>query len=353
MKRQIWLHVGPPKTGTSAIQKYLVSHRDVLAQQGLYYPAHELGPNGISSGHLHSVLSQAGDGWQVDQHKINALLAEFDASGCEQLVLSSEFFFHHIEALVSCLPGVQVLAYIRCPIETFESSYNQGVKRHGQTQPLSFSKNLHITTLNRLASAAKKLPKTRFHFRAYFAPGTQDFNLLADVAGVLNIQESPENNATNPSYCLEALKVKRWLNQFQLTHVDAALDTALQNITEGTRNYTLLPADKLGRHSKQCVTALREFHQQHRIVGAKKLLSSVRQREHRECVSQAITDDAITFIARFLSDHYPDLYQNLCNALLVQRTDAGTRRKIQLFSQFARFSVYARLSAFLKRYLPA
>jgi len=37
MVSEVWLHIGTPKSGTSSLQKYFDTHRDVLAGQGLAY----------------------------------------------------------------------------------------------------------------------------------------------------------------------------------------------------------------------------------------------------------------------------------------------------------------------------
>lgn len=50
--KSILIHAGPGKTGSSALQKFLHSHRNELAAQGVLYPEHQLDANGISSGHI-------------------------------------------------------------------------------------------------------------------------------------------------------------------------------------------------------------------------------------------------------------------------------------------------------------
>ncbi len=54
----IIIHIGPPKTGTSAIQKWLKDHTDDLKQCGVYYPEHLEDSNGVSSGNLLSIFER-------------------------------------------------------------------------------------------------------------------------------------------------------------------------------------------------------------------------------------------------------------------------------------------------------
>jgi hypothetical protein len=37
MPDEIWLHIGLPKSGTSSLQKHLLTHREALAGQGVAY----------------------------------------------------------------------------------------------------------------------------------------------------------------------------------------------------------------------------------------------------------------------------------------------------------------------------
>ena len=55
MQKTIFIHVGPPKTGTSAIQNWFSKNADMLRTKGLFYPEHALDPNGVSSGNLSSI----------------------------------------------------------------------------------------------------------------------------------------------------------------------------------------------------------------------------------------------------------------------------------------------------------
>ena len=50
-------HIGAPKTGSTAIQKFCLENRETLKEHGLYYPNHGVDKNGISGGH--SSLGQA------------------------------------------------------------------------------------------------------------------------------------------------------------------------------------------------------------------------------------------------------------------------------------------------------
>ena len=47
--KRIWIHVGWPKTGTTAIQRYLAANSESLKRMGVLYP--ESGRYGITDAH--------------------------------------------------------------------------------------------------------------------------------------------------------------------------------------------------------------------------------------------------------------------------------------------------------------
>lgn len=351
MAKQVWIHIGPPKTGTSAIQKWLLGHREWLGSQGILYPAYELGPNGISSGHVHTVLSEASGKFYVDKNKVESLISEFERSDKDILLLSSEHFFYQVEALAEAFTMVRFIAYVRCPIETFESVYNQSVKRHGKCECLSFSQNLHTTTLDRLSKLAGELPRQKFYFRAYLQ-SNETFNLVADFLAALKLKYPVENEKTNPSYTFEALETKRWLNRFKLTALDAEIDQALQAMKVGISDYSLLPDDKRVRHLKQCIQSLRLFHTQHHIKNAKMLLSAVKKREHLTVVTQDNLPRAIKLVSHQLSLSSPDLYERICQAICRTTQHKNEQILVRLFCRLQnRPSLASKLKRFAKCFI--
>jgi hypothetical protein len=49
-RRDVVLHIGAPKCGSSAIQRFCVSRREALLQHGYYYPEHSLDASMLGSG---------------------------------------------------------------------------------------------------------------------------------------------------------------------------------------------------------------------------------------------------------------------------------------------------------------
>ena len=135
--RTVVLHIGYPKTGTSAVQWFLHSNRDDLRRQGVYYPT-----IGQSEDHAHHGLAlglttRSSDGSSADERRglFATLDAEIDGCGCETVVLSSELFLFRLEE-VQASPEfrkllsryqLRVVVFVRRQDAYLESQYRQFV----------------------------------------------------------------------------------------------------------------------------------------------------------------------------------------------------------------------------------
>ncbi len=127
------IHVGSPKTGTTAIQGFLKINRELLAERGLNYIS--AGRTNISHNSIVKPLL-AGKGDRV----ISAIRDELEAETNKIHVLSSELLFHPGAAslLASGLEpaghDVRIVAFLRRPDKYAEAMYKQKVK-NGRIAP--------------------------------------------------------------------------------------------------------------------------------------------------------------------------------------------------------------------------
>lgn len=128
MPDEIWLHIGLPKSGTSSLQKHLLTHRESLAGQGVSYVT----PKGKTSC---NDLAVAMNKSREDLGKMAAdLNAALETCPAPRAFLSSEMFYGMTpEALFSVLPALRgrplkVLAYLRRQDRYIEAKYLQKAK---------------------------------------------------------------------------------------------------------------------------------------------------------------------------------------------------------------------------------
>ncbi len=320
MKKQILIHIGPPKSGTSAIQYALHNNRELLRSNGVQYPLHEIGSNGISSGNLTAILSLDDEGkWYLCENKLHDLIKKFEKSDSHTLLLSSEYFFYLVQDIASKVPSAQFIAYVRCPLETFESSYNQSVKRHGRIEPAIFSQNLHTTTLNILSEVIHVVGRKRFILRAYLPTGDAEFDLVEDFACACNLTlPKLGKTITNSSYTFEALEFKRWLNQFKLLDLEPSVDQALQAYQKGASKFSFLPEALSVRYQKQAMHTVRDFVQNHKVSNGRRLIQYLKDRPRGEFKEQSLANNQLTEIGGYLAEYYPALFNDILQNLKKQ-----------------------------------
>lgn len=354
MNKKILIHIGPPKSGTSAIQYTLNWNRDILRSNGIEYPEHEVGHNGISSGNMSIILSLNENGqWQVCENKVINLLDEFERSEHHTLLLSSEYFFYLANVIAELIPQAQFIAYLRCPLETFESSYNQSVKRHYKTTAISFGKNLHITTLNILTETIKQIGKKRFILRAYLPISEKEYNLIEDFWIAVDLPHLPSSKlVTNNSYSFEALEFKRWLNQFELINLDSEIDQALQAFSNGIKLFSFLPKDQFERYQKQALHNIRDFVHGNKVFNGKVLLKYLKNRSSLKLMDQSLSKEKLISVCDHLALHHPELYAQICIELK-KATSSGAdyldRINIVINQQKSNRTLFTKILQRLKR----
>ncbi len=144
------IHIGAPKTGTTALQRFLFENRSLLASQGLLYP--DVSLRGYGHHDMAFLLNGQYPAWAsppptpVDLEMIEDQLRQA-AQHDGKLLLSSEDFylFPQPEALAALLERagiaaarrITIVVYLRRQDDAHESWYNQAIKAQGATQDVT------------------------------------------------------------------------------------------------------------------------------------------------------------------------------------------------------------------------
>lgn len=241
MRKDIYIHVGPPKTGTSAVQKWLSDNQSFLERNGVLYPSHTVDQNGVSSGNVRTIYDVSEDKqFTLNVERISSLLDKFYKGNYTTLLLSSEFFFIRMLELKKHIPNAFFIAYVRNPLEVKESGYNQSVKRHFQVDRINPSRSKRLPYMARLVEYVRLNNKDDLHLRLFGENYFKNGNIVSDLLSVLGIEIKVSLPRVNSSYQFEALEYKRWLNQFHLNEYQVLIDRALQGYSGGTSQYSLI-----------------------------------------------------------------------------------------------------------------
>ena len=219
------IHIGAPKTGSSAIQRFLLGNRSELEKNGYYYPLHGLDPNGISGGH--SEFGTAISKGQADRAR--EIFAEHLAVAQSQkltLLISAESLYRfprQLKAITGDTP-CKIVSLFRDPLESIYSTYHQNIKRHYSVTPIEafckaiLKQNCALTSGYIFNDWIKEFSDKNVlvvGFDVNFFEENPIEYFFVNILGIDKISIhsfKKETNKVNQGYADEALNLKRMLN---------------------------------------------------------------------------------------------------------------------------------------------
>lgn len=128
MVKEVWLHIGTPKSGTTSLQKYLNTHRTALRENGLIYVT---APGRENANELAIASNRKRDDLREIADKIDQELRQADT---EKALISSEMLYGFSSTkMLELLPALQgkslkILIYLRRQDKYIEAMYLQKSK---------------------------------------------------------------------------------------------------------------------------------------------------------------------------------------------------------------------------------
>jgi hypothetical protein len=293
--------VGPPKTGTSAVQKWLNCNQTILQKQGVLYPSHTIDANGVSSGNVNCIYD-IDDKKQLSLNKVRLmnLISNFNASEYSILLLSSEFFFREMDVLKLHIPNAKFIAYIRNPIETKESGYNQSVKRHFQVKKLNVVRRKQLPFMVKLVEFSVQFREKDLILRLYGERYFYRNNIVSDLLYILGIDLDVTLPIVNSSYQFEALEFKRWFNQFHLEDYQGIVDRALQGFTEGSSHYSLIPEEQYIEDSTYYAGVLESYARELKTLDLAPLVDDMKSAYSKPYFTQELSENRFLLVCQYL-----------------------------------------------------
>ncbi|OFC70111.1 hypothetical protein [Alteromonas confluentis] len=309
---KIFIHVGPGKTGSSAIQKWLNDHSDILLQRGFYYPSHGVDENGISSGNALSIFEyNSNSELCFSEDKANAILKKARTKGCHSLILSSEAFIARFEPILNAFSSCEFIYYIRNPLECAESLYNQSVKRHFNTEPISEPK-IGYKRLIKLKNAVSKKAGCSINVRLYGKQFFKGGDIVSDFLDAISIKEKfdSESAYVNKSYSFEAVEFKRALNFFPAQKLHAELDRCLQSYEGRIRKFSFINPASYQKAIMDASEALKGISRELDLP-LNEMAESLSQATQREFKEQKIKAIQVCEVLIYLHEKNSKLFQTV------------------------------------------
>jgi hypothetical protein len=134
--KRLCIHIGTPKTGTSALQWFLYENRDALLARGILYPTSIIASPRDPKQQLLLGCIHAGNGSGLDA-ALRRMTSEQTPS-TESIIVSSEGFYHHTGELTPRswnllrhlvrMFSVRIIVFLRPQADYIESMYRQYMK---------------------------------------------------------------------------------------------------------------------------------------------------------------------------------------------------------------------------------
>lgn len=249
-KPTLYLHIGLPKTGTSVLQYALLEKAKFLGKNGLSYPPHKLECNNISSGNGREIAEKLiARKYEEFDREINRVLE----NTTQKVVLSSEYFWGlHKEGILEIKKhsqNIKIIVYLRRQDTLILSRYNQRIKRHHLTVPITSwvpeyaqnsYRNKELCYDKALLNWSEVFGKENLIVRPYEKQQFYNGNIIADFFHhALGLEFTDESRNTekkvNISYSSDALEYKRFLNLLSVEDA-GQIDCLLQSYSEGNND---------------------------------------------------------------------------------------------------------------------
>ena len=233
----LFLHVGPHKTGTTAIQNYLWINKSTLKENGILYPGKY---------HHHALLfwelQQAEMPYSKNTSEVSNIFTEISESigRYRSIILSCESFYKEDRWITPKIKELLTLFNINIPVKIIltiraqafwvESAYQQSVKGILSRSASTFGQYLpealvsfcnYYDHLNRWASSFGKENIIVVPGEAKRPPSTifADFRQILGIPDGLTLRE-PVRTKSNAGLKSHTVEFLRWLNIFNISNAD-------------------------------------------------------------------------------------------------------------------------------------
>jgi hypothetical protein len=343
-QQKIYIHIGMPKTGSSAIQALLALNPRYLHKFGFAYPNH--------TGFKQAFQTSAGNVAEMAKwiekgqvHKLGQLLRRTAAN---HVILSSEILFvalkKHPQKFAQFFAGTdyKIICYIREKGDLLESILNQQIKNHCWVNYADISKLVEkFNYYECLLKATEFIEPERITVRKY---GQQYFykgSIYADFMHVLGLKIDPSLNypekVVNPSLNRDCLELRVLLNKgkFAVKNIDlkyrlngllAQYSVQKYNLGHYRNEYPLLTATQRVAINKNNAEIESRFKQQFFQGDAASLFELS---ERKSMLYVGLCNETIADILSFIKTNDPDLFKIIVTFIKDELSNQQDQEKFQ------------------------
>lgn len=325
--KQIIIHVGPAKTGTSALQYFLLRNHDELKKNGYYYPKHKTNKNNISGGHA--------------KFDIKETINNFLESSYHTLILSSESFWTKTNELNSLHSNIKFISFYRCSIYQSISGYIQQIKRKNKTEKFNTNKinrkpnDRHLDNLKNEKINYTIIPYN-FDFDNNWSIANEFLKFIEKNNDLNHLYEN-KVNIVNSAYCIEAFEFKRYISK-SIDKCDAEkpenkfilskLDSILQRFADGESNFSFLDNEQFEENKKIEISFLKKLISEYNQSKLETTLKYVEKSKNKKYITQILSNEQIDKIVNYVAGEDINLHRELFGCIQIN-TDNPIYNKIK------------------------
>ncbi len=269
----LWLHIGTPKTGSTAIQLFGRDHAAFLAERGVRFV-----PMGrrASFNKLAKAMRQNDEAATAAWAQVGERGVREAAEDARHVVASSEMLSTNgvdLERLRHAMPSLDqmplhIVIYVRRQDKYLESFFKQRVKTGRYMHSLQeyiTSRRDQYGDYERIVSRWQAgFPEARIHLRRFETPRLEQGNVIADFLALLGVTDLPEGalaeQPANEAPSLELLNLLQLLKRagpYDIDRLRPILQTALPVAKGATRLMSAAEAQSVLAYYDSCNEALR------------------------------------------------------------------------------------------------
>lgn len=278
MKKEIYLHIGHGKTGTSHLQSVLARSHEKLKLEKVLYPYHPNFRNAskrrISIGNLPVVAKASGESPQWLEEQVVRIARNNPQHNT--YIFSSEFLFWHMQSFFEAAPKYErefafhVILCVRNPLELLASAYQQSVKRHGYSH--SFESYLSECSYQcehtlRASLIVEELEKCRIDY-TLFNYSSSGYNVAREIVSAMGIEGATKEDLSldyvvNRSLDASELQLVAFVNSlFGKTAGSAVSDSLVNqhpNVKSSRPSCSIEAVKRLNENVQPSIEALNRY----------------------------------------------------------------------------------------------
>lgn len=255
VKKKIYIHIGTPKTGTTAIQKYLNECNKKLKSDKVYYPL--IGRQIQLDSKSYFINGTFLTYFNYDEKRAKEILNKFASSNCETMILSEEMLFiDHIyeinklnflnrNKLLNYLApfDIKIIVYLRPPLEYISSLWKEHLLAGESIDLEDFLKNYPIeNSFKFLDNLNRIFGKKNVIIKKY------SYKVLDDFINELGLKKYDYKNkiinkSFSRSFCEKILYANKKIN-LALGQNIKILNLLLSLNKKGINNYNSIQLEK-------------------------------------------------------------------------------------------------------------